>query len=207
MPKFTTHPFFKKESKHVWSANVGNVVFPNETVPEVAFIGRSNVGKSTLINALLNRNGLARTSQKPGATRGIHFYQLDEQVHIVDLPGYGYAAISKTMAKEIRSMLLDYLENRRVLKKVYVLVDGRHGLKEVDVEMLQALVECGIPTQVVLTKMDKVKGVKSEYMVREVEEELENYPGVIVDILPVSGITKDGVQSVQRDILTTCNIK
>jgi GTP-binding protein len=208
-----THPFFKQASQHIWSANVGNVAFPPESngthdcVPEVAFVGRSNVGKSTLINSLLNRNGLARTSQKPGATRGIHFYQVAETMNIVDLPGYGYAAVSKTLAKDIRSMLLNYLETRRTLKKVYVLVDGRHGLKDVDVEMLQALVEAGITTQVILTKMDKVKGSKAQYVIRDVQEQLENYPGVISEIFPISAPIKDGIKSVQYDILSVCNIK
>lgn len=206
MAKAASHPFFHLESKHVWSANVGNVVFPEESVPEVAFVGRSNVGKSTLINGLLNRNGLARTSQKPGATRGIHFYSLGEKLHIVDLPGYGYAAISKTMARDIREMMLTYLENRRILKKVYVLVDGRHGLKEVDTDMLQALVECGIPTQVILTKMDKVKGAKAKYIIQEVIEKLEAYPGVNSEIFPVAATTKEGVKAVQHDILAVCNL-
>ena len=207
MAQKLVHPFFKHASKHVWSANVGNVVFPPEGVPEVAFVGRSNVGKSTIINAILCRNGLARTSQKPGATRGIHFYELAEKVNIVDLPGYGYAAISKTLAKEIRSMLLNYLENRRILKKVYVLVDGRHGLKDVDVEMLQALVECGITTQVILTKMDKIKGAKIQYIVKDVETQLENYPGVIVEVFPAASPTKEGIKAIQHDILTVCNLK
>lgn len=207
MAKAATHPFFKQESQHIWSANVGNVVFPPESVPEVAFVGRSNVGKSTLINGLLNRNGLARTSQKPGATKGIHFYQLAEKINIVDLPGYGYAAVSKTLAKDIRAMLLEYLETRRVLKKVYVLVDGRHGLKDVDVEMLQALVDSGITTQVILTKMDKVKGAKIQYVIKDVQTQLEGYPGVISDVFPISAPIKDGIKVVQYDILTVSNVK
>ncbi len=206
MAKSVTHPFFKLTSNHVWSANVGNVVFPPEGVPEVAFVGRSNVGKSTLINGLLNRNGLARTSQKPGATKGIHFYELAEKVNIVDLPGYGYAKISKTMATDIRSMMLEYLETRRILKKVYVLVDGRHGLKNLDIEMLQALVEAGVVTQVILTKMDKVKGAKAKYVIKDVEEELTKYSGIISNVLPVSAPNKEGTKEVQQDILNVCGI-
>ena len=131
---------------------------PAPDLPEVAFAGRSNVGKSSLINALVNRHGLARASNEPGRTREVNFFVLDEKLRLVDLPGYGFAKTSrKGTAKEFQNLGRAYLRGRPNLKRVYLLIDARHGLKAVDGEALDALDEAAVSYQIVLTKADKLK--------------------------------------------------
>ena len=125
-------------------------------LPEICFTGRSNVGKSSLINALLNRKGLATTSNKPGHTKKIFFYNIDKKFILVDLPGYGYAQISKKKTQELSELLHSYLTKRDALKKVFVLVDSRHGFKENDIQFIEFLAEHDIEFKVILTKFDKV---------------------------------------------------
>ncbi len=128
---------------------------PDDRLPEVAFIGRSNVGKSSLINALTNRKGLARTSNTPGRTRQLNFFNLGDQLMLVDLPGYGYAKASKSEVAEWNELIRDYLRGRAPLRRVCVLIDSRHGLKPNDIELMEMLDEAAVPYQLVLTKSDK----------------------------------------------------
>ena len=125
-------------------------------LPEICFTGRSNVGKSSLINALLNRKGLATTSNKPGHTKKIFLYNIDKKFILVDLPGYGYAQISKKKTKELSELLHLYLTKRDSLKKVFVLIDSRHGFKESDIQFIEFLAEHKIIFKVILTKVDKI---------------------------------------------------
>ena len=130
---------------------------PAPDLPEVAFAGRSNVGKSSLINALVNRHGLARASTEPGRTREVNFFVLDERLRLVDLPGYGFAKVSRTTAKKFQNLGRDYLRGRVNLKRVYLLIDSRHGLKPPDQEALDALDLAAVSYQIVLTKADKLR--------------------------------------------------
>ncbi len=130
---------------------------PAPDLPEVAFAGRSNVGKSSLINALVNRHGLARASTEPGRTREVNFFVLDERLRLVDLPGYGFAKVSRSTAKKFQNLGRDYLRGRVNLKRVYLLIDIRHGLKDVDKEALDALDLSAVSYQIVLTKTDKLR--------------------------------------------------
>jgi len=130
---------------------------PPSDVPEVAFAGRSNVGKSSLINALTGRNTLARTSHTPGRTQQINFFLLGERLSLVDLPGYGYAKASKAKVAAWNRLIRDYLRGRPNLRRVCVLVDARHGLKPPDVEVMAMLDEAAVSYQIVLTKTDKTK--------------------------------------------------
>jgi GTP-binding protein len=130
---------------------------PAPDLPEVAFAGRSNVGKSSLINALVGRHGLARASTEPGRTREVNFFLLDERLRLVDLPGYGFAKVSRTTAKQFQNLGRSYLRGRVNLKRVYLLIDARHGLKEVDREALDALDQAAVSYQIVLTKTDKLR--------------------------------------------------
>ena len=130
---------------------------PPPDLPEVAFAGRSNVGKSSLINGLVNRHGLARASTEPGRTREVNFFVLDERLRLVDLPGYGFAKVSRTTAKQFQNLGRDYLRGRVNLKRVYLLIDARHGLKPPDMEALDALDLAAVSYQIVLTKADKLR--------------------------------------------------
>ncbi len=129
---------------------------PEESLPEIAFLGRSNVGKSSLVNALTGRRTLARTSNTPGRTRQINFFALDSRLMLVDLPGYGYAAASKSAVKAWTGLVHYYLSGRASLRRVYLLIDSRHGIKEPDRPIMQLCDASGLSFQVVLTKVDKL---------------------------------------------------
>ena len=130
---------------------------PPPDLPEVAFAGRSNVGKSSLLNALVGRKALARTSNTPGRTRELNFFQLGDTMRLVDLPGYGYARASRTDVDAWTGLTLAYLKGRAPLRRACVLIDARHGLKPVDAETMDTLDEAAVPYQLILTKADKVK--------------------------------------------------
>src|SRR5712691_1951697 len=129
---------------------------PHESLPEIAFLGRSNVGKSSLVNALTGRRMLARTSNTPGRTRQINFFALDNRLMLVDLPGYGYAAASKSAVSAWTRLVQHYLRGRASLRRVYLLIDSRHGIKEPDRPIMQLCDASGLSYQVVLTKVDKL---------------------------------------------------
>ena len=140
---------------------------PPPALPEVAFAGRSNVGKSSLINALVNMKKLARASNEPGRTREVNFFKLDDRLRLVDLPGYGWAKASKTEVKKFQNLGRAYLQGRVSLKRVYLLIDARHGLKAVDTEALDALDKSAVSYQVILTKADKIKPAEAEKVAAE----------------------------------------
>src|SRR5690348_11724030 len=132
---------------------------PDPDAPEIAFAGRSNVGKSSLLNALTKRNGLARTSNTPGRTQELNFFDVGQpvQLRLVDMPGYGFAEAPKDLVRRWRYLMNDYLRGRTILKRALVLVDARHGLKDVDREMMRMLDDAAVSYHLVLTKADKVK--------------------------------------------------
>lgn len=133
---------------------------PPARLPEICFAGRSNVGKSSLINALTNRKGLARASNTPGRTRELNYFNIDERLFIVDLPGYGYAKASKSDIVRWTKLTREFLFGRASLRRVFLLIDSRHGTKENDIELMNMLDETAVTYQIVLTKIDKIK--KSE---------------------------------------------
>ena len=156
---------------------------PPSGAPEVAFAGRSNVGKSSLINALTGRIGLARTSHTPGRTQELIFFDLNGKATLVDMPGYGYAAVSKEKSASWGRLARDYLRGRPTLLRVFVLVDGRHGLKESDHETMRLLDASAVSYAVVLTKRDEVKAAEQSARVEATLEALRKhvaaYPGVL----------------------------
>lgn len=135
---------------------------PSPDLPEIAFAGRSNVGKSRLINALVGRHGLARSSAEPGRTREVNFFLLDGRIRLVDLPGYGFARASKGDARRFQNLARDYLRGRPNLRRVFLLIDARHGLKPSDDAAMDALDVAAVSYQIVLTKADKLKPAAAE---------------------------------------------
>lgn len=163
--------------------------FPEETLPEIAFVGKSNVGKSSLINSLLGRKSLARTSSAPGKTRTINWYEVDEQLFFVDLPGYGYAKVSKAEQMKWGKVIEHYLHHRQSLRLVLLLVDSRHAPGEGDRMMMDWLQYYNVPTLVVATKSDKINRSQHERQKKIIREAL----GIDKeDILLYSSETKVG---------------
>jgi GTP-binding protein len=171
-----------------------------ETLPpmaglEVAFAGRSNVGKSSLINALTNQNALARTSHTPGRTQELIFFEAPDktQLRLVDMPGYGYAAAPKAKVASWTELIHKFLLGRTSLARVYVLIDGRHGLKEVDQDVLKMLDKSAVSYQVVLTKADQVKPAALEAVIAETALALAKHSAAYPDILTTSSRTSAGM--------------
>lgn len=146
--------------------------YPDNNLPEIAFAGRSNVGKSSLINSLINRKNLARTSQKPGKTRTINFYNVNEAFRLVDLPGYGYAAVSKSHRDDWGEIIDRYLHSRENLKEVFLLVDIRHEPNENDLMMYNWIIEMGFSGYVIATKLDKVGKSRLQQYIKVIANKL-----------------------------------
>lgn len=171
---------------------------PSERI-EIAFAGRSNVGKSSLINKLFNRKGLARVSAVPGKTATINFYDLDGRVHIVDLPGYGYAKVSKTEKVRWAELMEGYLnDNRRSLELIVLLIDSRHPPTRLDEDMVNYLIETEKPFVVALTKMDKLRKTERERRLLAIADELPC--GGDITIIPFSAETGEGVEVLRKII-------
>lgn len=147
---------FQGEAQFLWEAKALDNLPPPD-LPEIAFAGRSNVGKSSLINGLLGRKDLARASNTPGRTQSLVFFDLAGRLRLVDLPGYGYAKVSRSKVKDWTQLTRDFLRGRRTLERLCLLVDGRHGLKPGDEEMMAMLDDAALSFQVILTKVDKLK--------------------------------------------------
>ncbi|MCE2510610.1 MAG: YihA family ribosome biogenesis GTP-binding protein [Alphaproteobacteria bacterium] len=166
---------------------------PESRLPEIAFAGRSNVGKSSLLNALTARKTLARTSKTPGRTKQINLFRLGERLLLVDLPGYGYARASKRDVQQWTELVTLYLKGRVTLKRVLLLVDARHGLKESDRDLLGMLDVAGVSYQIVLTKTDKLKPEPLAARLREIEKEVKTHGAAHPEIAVTSAKTGNGI--------------
>ena len=173
---------------------------PPDREAEVCFIGRSNVGKSSLINALFERRNLARTSKTPGRTQELNFFSLGEKSYIVDLPGYGYAKASKDKRSDWQTLIKTYIAERRSLKRVFTLVDARHGLKDNDREFFSFLDTYAVNYQIVLTKIDKVKKTEIPKLLDEINSKIEEHPACNPEFLMTSAIKKSGISEI-RDVM------
>jgi GTP-binding protein len=173
---------------------------PAPDLPEVAFAGRSNVGKSSLINALVGQKHLARASNEPGRTREVNFFLLDQRLRLVDLPGYGFARASRSMAHKFQNLGRAYLRGRPNLRRVYLLIDARHGLKAVDTEALDALDLAAVSYQVVLTKADKLKPVEAARIVEQTARQVARRPAAFPRVLATSAENGEGLPELRAEI-------
>jgi GTP-binding protein len=182
---------------------------PPEGPPEIAFAGRSNVGKSSLINALLSRKGLARTSNTPGRTQELNYFVPDgysgeagdlPPVALVDMPGYGYAKAPKETVEKWTRLVLDYLRGRVTLKRVYVLIDARHGIKKNDEEVFDLLDKAAVSYQVVLTKTDKIKPPAVRRLTDETLEKIRRRPAAYPEVVATSSETGEGLPALREAV-------
>lgn len=187
---------FSREAR--FTAGVSTAAaLPGDTLPEIAFAGRSNVGKSSLINALTGRRALARTSNTPGRTRQINFFDLDTRLMLVDLPGYGYAAAPKIEVRRWTALLRRYLQTRTALRRVCLLIDSRHGIKDVDFPLMLMLDDAGVSYQIVLTKTDKVGAGELALIVERTAAELATHPAAHPEIHLTSALKQRGIAALR----------
>jgi GTP-binding protein len=193
---------FAGEWQFVW-ASPSIETLPPMAGLEVAFAGRSNVGKSSLINALTGRNALARTSHTPGRTQELIFFEGPEKagLRLVDMPGYGYAAAPKTKVASWTALIHKFLQGRSSLARVYVLIDARHGLKDVDLDVLTTLDKAAVSYQIVLTKADQVKPAELAPRLAETAAALKKHPAAFPDVLATSSRSGAGMAELRGAIV------
>lgn len=173
---------------------------PEPQFDEIAFAGRSNVGKSSLVNALFNQKKLAKTSVTPGRTQQLNFFNFDNKLYLVDLPGYGYAKAPEKLVKQWQQMLKTYLRGRPNLRRVFLMIDSRHGFKKEDLEIMKMLDETAVAYQIVLTKIDKISGTELNTVIAKTLAELKNHPAGLNDILATSAEKKLGLKEFKAEI-------
>lgn len=173
---------------------------PDSRLPEVAFVGKSNVGKSSLINALVNRK-IAITSKTPGRTRQLNFFLLGEKLNLVDMPGYGYAKVSKTEIASWEKLSYKYFSSRTNLKRVFLLIDSRKGITEDDKKMANIFNAVAVSFQIILTKSDELKPALLEKIIEETTKAIKKFPAVHPEIIITSSIYKAGINQLRESIM------
>ncbi len=179
---------------------------PDAVLPEVAFAGRSNVGKSSLINAVMGRKDLARASGDPGRTREVNFFDLAGRLRLVDLPGYGFAKAARTTARKFQNLGRAYLRGRPNLKRAYLLIDARHGLKPADLEAMAALDEAAVSYQLALTKADKLKAAEVQEICAKTLAAIARRPAAFPRVLAVSAWAGTGIADLRAEIAAACAV-
>ena len=176
---------------------------PDPDFPEVAFAGRSNVGKSSLLNALTGRKAIARASVTPGRTQELNFFEVGEptRLRLVDMPGYGFAKAPPQVVKQWQRLVRDFLRGRAVLKRVLLLIDARHGIKPPDAEMMAMLDEAAVGYRLVLTKADKVRPSELEQVIARTAAEARKHSAAYPELLATSAETKAGIEALRAAVL------
>jgi len=179
---------------------------PDADRPEAAFAGRSNVGKSSLVNALLNRTHLARASSEPGRTRELNFFKIGDGMRIVDLPGYGYAKAPKAAIERWTRLTRDYLRGRPGLMRVFLLIDSRHGLKEADLAVMKTLDEAAVVYQITLTKADKPKATELAALIAKTQAAIARRPAAHPTILACSAHAGSGLDALRCEVMALAGV-
>ena len=190
---------FAREARFVAGAPTA-AALTGGTLPEIAFAGRSNVGKSSLVNALTGRRTLARTSNTPGRTRQINFFSLDTRLMLVDLPGYGYAEASKIEVRRWSALLRSYLQTRAALRRVCLLIDSRHGIKEIDHPLMLMLDDAGVSYQIVLTKTDKLGANELALIAERTRAEMTARAAAHPELHLTSALKRQGIAALRETL-------
>lgn len=194
-----TRRIFLNECKFLQSATVvAQLPAPNR--PEICFVGRSNVGKSSLINALANQRKLARTSNMPGRTREVNIFAIGDSHYMIDLPGYGYAKMPKKLAARAAGLIETYICQRSSLRRVFILIDSRRGPMDIDEIFMNRLDSVGVGFQIVVTKLDKVKGKSLAAMQESVGQTLASHPASFPDAIATSVVSGEGIDTLRHQI-------
>ena len=196
--------FARPSSFVMGAAEIGQL--PDTDLPEVAFAGRSNVGKSSLINGLVNRKDLARASNEPGRTREVNLFDIDGRLRLADLPGYGFAKAARTTARKFQNLGRAYLRGRPNLKRAYLLIDSRHGLKPPDLEAMDALDLAAVSYQVVLTKADKLKAGELEAVLERTAKAIAKRPAAHPEVLATSSAKGLGLPELRAGVAAVCEL-
>lgn len=197
--KAAGNALFKEPVSFVLSvANLSQL--PLSELEEIAFAGRSNVGKSSLINALFNQKKLAKTSSTPGRTQQLNYFNLNNKLYLVDLPGYGYAEAPEKTVSRWQKLIFDYLRGRVNLSRIFLLIDSRHGLKKNDLEIMETLDKAAVTYQLILTKIDKIS--TSEYQIRQQNllAEIKKHAAAYPEIIAVSSLKNRGLDQLRAEI-------
>ncbi len=181
------------------SADLGRL--PEDGLSEIAFAGRSNVGKSSLVNALTGRNTLAKVSNTPGRTQQLNFFNLGGHINLVDMPGYGYAQVSKKQRESWDKLIFDYLRGRPNLRSVFIMVDSRHGLKESDKHLMELLDKAAVNYRIILTKADKTPAKDIEKTTQSVQDVLKKHPAAYPSVFATSAEKGMGLEIVRAMII------
>ena len=195
----TARKFFAGPCDFIWGASSADNLQPI-SLPEVAFVGRSNVGKSSLINALTGQKALARVSKTPGRTREINFFRLNNRLILADLPGYGYAKVSKAEAAAWQEMIFAYLRGRAPLRRVLLLIDARHGPKDSDRAVLALLDRAAVSTLIVLTKLDAVAQKDRAAALAAAQGEAARHTVTLQEVIAVSARSGDGIAALRQHL-------
>lgn len=198
-PEEAARKLFAGACDFIWGATSAEQL-PPEKLNEIAFVGRSNAGKSSLVNALTGRKSLARVSQTPGATRQINFFNLADRLMLVDLPGYGFAKRSRTEAETWQEMIFSYLRRRARLRRVALLIDSRRGVMESDTQVMELLDRTAVSYLLVLTKGDELKTVAREPALAAARAEAGKHTAALAEVQLTSALTGDGIPALRAHL-------